>query len=1343
MQPYRRQLPVILASLVAVITLFVLVRKPTTKPWQRGLIVTLGEIQTVHPDVRIGAREVRASARLAPDDVIATGSSGRGRIRLDDGTSLVLDRSTRVLTDAKGVGLQAGRVFAQGAPSARTEVRVGPATVVVSSSTLAFEVVPPSGARIYCVEGDSVVQVAGKQERLRAGETATLNGPELKIAPEKAFNDWTGGMAGAWGAAGRARAAIGELWGRSSAAGSDPGSPLAIRAHDVRVRLEGEVATTHVETTYFNAGSAPVFGDFRLALPVRAIVSRFAVKNRDGQRDGVVAVGAATGMKVPRLEWAGEGLLRGGVPDIPSGQEVTVIIEYVEWLPVATGTITYRYPMAAEEGAPLLGEFQARIDATGVHPLAVRAGAGAVARDGVIDLHRSDFRPQSDLVVEIDVAAPPRDAARAYVARPTGDGEFEDPYVLVRADVPQPRAGLGMGMGMALAIVVDTSWSIDPTLLDAERALVEAIVEGLGPTDQVVLLEADQTARPIGPSSLGTLDDARRKALLAALGDLRPGGATDLGAVLEYAAQRLPADAPQPVVLYVGDGEPTVGEPNPEEIRRRLERRAGGLPRVVPVAVGPAADTARLAALAGPREPLFRIESRADAARTAIDILVQALRPAALGVEIEAGPTIHWSYPRSAQTVFAGESATVVGRVRGELPREVTLRYRQLGQVVEQRLPLVRERTVHAGDIRRRWSQARIDELARRGESRETIVALAVGARLVTPWTGFYVRGGSEAVEATPLVARWLDRSLPTLPANIAPAALPLRRGRAGAILESPARRELSATTGPDDLRVLLTAAAHRVLEEAAPAVRKCQEMAAVFRPDMSGALRVSLTLDGSGRPSGLSVRALDPGARDPWLYRCVSTAIQSLSFFDVGTQLKVSVEHDYRLVPLRDPRKTQCSASAQLPLPVRRGIWSARLVERTSPQDVYLQAKQACELPGWADWRTLLELMLDHVGDPVERLTIARRLDEAREAEAARLLRRETIRRAANSAELARIRLALLGDEPAPGAEFRKQYAAAPSDDARLAIVRRFLAVAPHDSTLRSAAFVLLENLGRRDELLTELSTARQDPFSDIALLADAASTLRRLGRDKDAARAFGDILERSPFDPFVRAYIGDRLRSEGLLEEASAAYESFAALLPSDPTAGLRLGLAHAGAMRLDIAERMLARVAQTGGKTGDAKTGELAAITAAVLLAEARSKQETVGPTGTASDLIASLTRRALTLPLPDVAGVVLIRAPVVNHPVDVRLSRTADAKTESPADLDASPLGLTAVRLERGDRNLRIRLRRAAALASHAAKTEISLLRFHDDGSLPELLSRTVDLRADGKPVELRWDGSTLL
>src|SRR5262249_28503312 len=157
--------------------------------------------------------------------------------------------------------------------------------------------------------------------------------------------------------------------------------------------------------------------------------------------------------------------------------------------------------------------------------------------------------------------------------------------------------------------------------------------------------------RPIGPDKIGPADDARKKAILAALGGVTTGGATDLGRALEAGADALPADAPAAMVIYVGDGWPTVGDASPDRILARLARRPGGAPRLGAALVGPLVNRLGMAALVRGQGPLFEVRDSTDAAHIAVALLAEALQPTVAGVELLLGPEVERVYPRGARAV--------------------------------------------------------------------------------------------------------------------------------------------------------------------------------------------------------------------------------------------------------------------------------------------------------------------------------------------------------------------------------------------------------------------------------------------------------------------------------------------------------------------------------------------------------------------------------------------------------------------------------------------------------------------------------------------------------------------
>lgn len=1344
----------VIASILVIIGTVILVKATQPAGLGRPLVPTVADLQAVHAGVAANGIDVRRIQRLSVGDAIETDEDGRARLRLDDGTAFVIDRSTRLTLRDKGLLVERGRVFVQGTLGARAAVDLGGATAIVVSANVGIErpADKPDTAKVYVATEEITVRAGNVEQTVRAGETASIKGDKVTVAPERGYDDWTFGMATPWAARGAPRRAVGELWGRSSERG-DAGSPLTLRSHDVRATVTREIAETEVRTTFFNAGSETVSGDYRMALPPFAIVSRFASMRGETVREGKIAL-AARNQRADRsnsaevLEWAGEGWLRATVPNIAPGATVTLIVGYTEWLtprPRSDGSnliVQYRYPMVSDAAPPLVGEFSARVDATPSHPLSIASGMGARVSGQAIEVRRPDFRPTADLVVDIEIE-PWKAPARLYAAPPTGDDEAGG-TVLVRTET---AIGAGQGKsaaeaeGVTLALVLDTSASIEPALLDAERAMVEAVLSGLGKRDRAVVLAADQTTRRIGPA-VGPVDAAFRKAVAEGLASLAPGGASDIGRAIEAGADALPHAAPAAMVVYIGDGWPTIGDATVERIQARLARRPEGAPRLGAIAVGPLVNRVALASLVRESGPLLEIADATDAARTAIALIADALQPTVAGVEIAFGPEVERIYPRGPRAIVAGETVTAVGRVRGELPKEITLRYRDRTGVHEERRPLVVESTVDEADISRRWAAARVEEIARRGRGREAATDVALRAGLLTPWTGWLI-GGNDAYLPTALETRILDLAVGDEGGFSASFATP--RGSFGALANIVHDTEIPDVDEKEDVfKAAVAAAARRVIADAGAAVRACRDSRAALRPELGGDLDISLRLDGDGHASDVKV-AGNTGADDTALERCVEVVVLGLAFPASGIRVKVDVRQLLSLPPPRALlRARKCSPTSTLPMPLRRGVWRERQMRAGRNEAglaaVYLEAKQSCELPTWTDRRALLELTLLFNEDGLFRIGVARELERLGEADAAARIRREAVRRARSPEELASIRRALIGDERYPVGTFKKQYNAAPDDRGRLAVVRRFLSLAPHDARLRRRLLALLDGLGMKQELAEEVRRFRLDPFADAGLLADAASALLRIGLTDESRRAFGELAERAPDDPWARAFLGDRLRNEGWFDDATKAYSVLEELMPDDPAAILRLSLGHAGAGRLDIAQRMLARVAQTGGRAGDGRLGELAGRLAHALLAEGRSKP------GLSPDDMARLTRTALELPFPSDAIVVLVRAPAGAQAIEATLIRgPKEAREERSPDVSAEGIGLYSLRLDPPGSidasGAVLRLRRPADLApSRATKVRIDALVPDVAGKPPRLVTTEVELPISGKPVLVKWDGS---
>jgi tetratricopeptide (TPR) repeat protein len=1290
-----------------------------------AVAVTVGDVYAIHADVTVSARDVLGEGRLSDGDTLRTGPDGRARVRLDDGTLVAVAQETTFTLRGQRLELGAGRVYVLGNSMARTEVALGSVSTTVSSSAAAFEASAAS-TRVYCAQGELLLRHPRGQARVMSGETATIAGDVPRVAPEKAFDDWTGGLAVPWASALGEKTTLPEV--RSSSGPLDAGQALVIRSHTTAVQIQDEVAVTRTRTRFFNGSSSAAHARARLTLPAGAILERVVRYGNEAATATEAQIGIAAGGSRQNpgastgLEWAGGGWVAGELGPVAAGETLDLELEYVEWLSTRGDRAAYRFAMAGGE-ASLVGELGVDLHAEGSRWLSVSAGSSV--SEGSVHLRQSDVRPVGDVVVELapDWAEP--GVARAYVAA----GERgEDAYVMVRTEVPERREP-----GVTLAVVLDTSQSVGEGTLETERAVLDAVLGGLGPRDSLVVLAADQSVRELGAATPEPVTPALRGRVQRALDDVRAGGASNIGLALERAADILDAPsrgerAGEGMVVYIGDGRPTLGEPDALHIRRALARRGGGIPRLGAVAVGSTADRWALARLVAGGGSLYEVGHRSDAARAGAALLAEALQPTLRDVQLDLGPNIDRVYPRDARAISSGSTVTVIGRLRGKLPASVGFRFRDGSRLIDERRALTKRPLPRRADVARRWAAARVDELAARDEGIEPAIAIAARAGLLTPWTSWFFEPPLDGGTSQPLAERVLELSS----ARDTPFGARIDSlGLTGSTLLEPPRRE----TAQASLAQAAQAAVRRILSRATAQVRACRDARAAVRPDLGRTFSIALSVDVAGRASRVQVVQSGSAGRDRVLERCIQGVVQSLPYVAAG--VAVRLEQTLEVPDARASSRTRCSEASKVALPLRKSIWRAR---GQLGADGYETAARACELPRWTDQRAYLLLAIEERTYGIRRLELARELEREGQADAARFVRRETLRHVRSFEELSDLSRRLIGDEPNVDAELDRAYDKATSDGARLAIVRRFIQLAPHNHRARRRLLSLLEASGSLAALVAELDALRAEPFIDASLLAQGASALRRMGRADEGRRIFGELCERAPADPWTLAYVGDRLRAEGLFDEASAAYDSLARLLPGDAAVTLRLALGHAGAGRLDIATRLLERVTQTGGRGEDGKLGELSSITQAVLLAGAQGSPNS----DIEADIEAELARRLAATPLPDVQSVVLVQSPPIDDPIVVSLRRERGEKQSQSSDLDARGLGLVALRIERGDGIARIRLERPREPGpGRPTRATVFALVLDTDRTRPRLLRRDIDVSADGKPVELRFDGEAFL
>jgi hypothetical protein len=106
--------------------------------------------------------------------------------------------------------------------------------------------------------------------------------------------------------------------------------------------------------------------------------------------------------------------------------------------------------------------------------------------------------------------------------------------------------------------------------------------------------------------------------------------------------------------------------------------------------------------------------------------------------------------------------------------------------------------------------------------------------------------------------------------------------------------------------------------------------------------------------------------------------------------------------------------------------------------------------------------------------------------------------------------------------------------------------------------------------------------------------------------------------------------------------------------------------------------------------------------------------------------------------------VIQAPPSDDALRIEVAREFGDRGAKRPDFEASALGLSALRIERGEGAARLLLRRAEDPSpGRPTRVKVAALVLGEDRKASRLVTREVEVSADGKVVELRWNGEAFL
>lgn len=540
--------------------------------------------------------------------------------------------------------------------------------------------------------------------------------------------------------------------------------PLELSGYRIEGKITDTVANLAFDINFHNPTNGRLEGVLLAPIPADTVLSGFqmTVGGKTMKAELLEAGQAATiyenivrSMRDPGLlELVGDRLLRAKVFPIEPRSDIQVHIAWSQVLHKSGELYSLRLPLkSARMTGSTTGRPSVRLDLAAAKPIrtvyspkpGVRIERISPTRV-IVSYREEGAAADSDLPLFYSLEENPL-AAGLLAYRPEGeDGTF------LLSLAPKLQAEDKEVSPKDIVFVVDRSGSMEEggKMNQAREALAYCIGR-LGPRDRfgVVDFATDWSGFE---SSLVQATPANRARALRYVKALEAAGGTNIEAGLEQAlAMLVPAAGRVPMVFFLTDGIPTVGQTSVDALLRRASERNSGLKaRLFSFGVGDDVNTLLLDKLAEMNRGSRDYVAPGETIEAKLSTLYQKVaKPALTDVRVEwQGLDTAEVYPRRVSDLFFGGELTLMGRYKGGGKGTLVVTGSAAGKPVRFEYPVELPAAEGRNDfLPRLWANLKVaselDAIRLSGradpEVVESIVRLAKRFGIVTPYTSFLI----------------------------------------------------------------------------------------------------------------------------------------------------------------------------------------------------------------------------------------------------------------------------------------------------------------------------------------------------------------------------------------------------------------------------------------------------------------------------------------------------------------------------------------------------------------------------------------------------------------------------
>ena len=576
---------------------------------------------------------------------------------------------------------------------------------------------------------------------------------------------------------------------------------LPVKSINIDAKINGQVATTHVEQVFRNDTPYTLEGTYFFPIPENASIVEFAiwengkklvgeVRSREEARriyDEIVRRQKDPGL----LEYAGKDLFQASIFPIPPNSDKKLELTYSQILKAESGTVAYRYPLGTGRN---VWSRPIPIEDVAYRPAAQQQKFGTVS--GTVEITgkealRNIYSPSH----EIDVKRKGETSATLSFETKGNDNDFQlfyglsnndfgmslltyreagkDGYFLLQIS-PKDNISESELVNKDIVFVLDTSGSMaDEGKMEKARAALLFGIRGLREGDRfnVIGFAGEEHLMENDLISANAQGKKRGEDFIQ---KLKPTGGTNINDALKAAVRQFTSSDRPKMLVFMTDGLPTVGETNVDKIiTNAKETKVEGL-RLFTFGVGYDVNTRLLDKLAAEEGGVADyVEPKEDLEVKVSNFFTKVSSPVLTDLDVDfGGLQTDMMYPRDIPDIFKGSQLTMIGRYKnqGDLDK-LTLRLK--GKTGKETrtfsysnldFPMRAETNDF---LPRLWATRRVgwlvEQIRANGDNKELrdeIVDLGTRYGIVTPYTSYLATDGSER-NTMPTVGQRAVRDMP------------------------------------------------------------------------------------------------------------------------------------------------------------------------------------------------------------------------------------------------------------------------------------------------------------------------------------------------------------------------------------------------------------------------------------------------------------------------------------------------------------------------------------------------------------------------------------------------------